>query len=80
METRINDINAVTAVITVNNQIEDIKTVLRHIVMALEIRLENLAEMSAGIPQLEEQIAAAKGELAAGLLAFSDIVAEDESE
>jgi hypothetical protein len=62
------------------NQLTEIKSTLQNMVMAIEIRLEIIAEISAGIPQLEEQIAAAKSELAAGLLAFSDIVAEDESE
>jgi hypothetical protein len=62
------------------NQLTEIKTILQNMVMAIEIHLEIIAEMSAGIPQLDEQIAAAKAELAVGLLAFSNVVAEDESE
>lgn len=65
---------------SVDDQITDMKTAVQNMVLAIETRLEILAELSAGISQLEEQIAAAKAELAAGLLAFSNVVAEDESE
>jgi len=80
MKDQINGTNAVVEIIAMNNQIEEMKAAMKNMVMAIELRVEILAELAAGVPQIEEHVRGLKADLVAGLMAFSYVASEDEVE